>query len=124
MAELKKRIVVVEDERDILELLNMILTRAGYEVYLCDNGRNAIDLMKKVRPHMIILDVMLPGLDGKAIAAKMAADEDLSGVSIMVTSALEESEKMFAGNPQIKDFCFKPFRTMTLIEKVKKIMDD
>ncbi|MDR0953400.1 MAG: response regulator [Elusimicrobiota bacterium] len=124
MSELKKRIVVVEDERDILELINLILTRAGYEVYLCDNGRNALDLIKKVRPHLVVLDVMLPGMDGKAIVAAMAADEDLQTTSVMITSALEESAKIFSGNPLVKDFCFKPFRTSVLLEKVKKIMGD
>ena len=124
MAQLKKRIVVIEDERDILELLNMILNRSGYEVYLCDNGRNALDLIKKVRPHLVLLDVMLPGYDGKAIASELAKDEDLQGVSIMIVSALEESEKMFLGNPQVKDFCLKPFRTSVLVEKVKRLMGD
>lgn len=121
---LKKRIVIVEDERDILELLNMILTRAGYDVYLCDNGRNALPLIKSTRPHLVLLDVMLPGFDGKAIAEEMAKDEDLLGTSIIVVSALEESEKMFVGHPQVKDFCFKPFRSSVLLEKVKKVMGD
>ncbi len=124
MAQLKKRIVIIEDERDILELLNMILSRSGYEVYLCDNGRNALDLIRKVRPHLVLLDVMLPGYDGKAIAAEMAKDEDLQGTSIMIVSALEASEKMFTGSPQVKDFCLKPFRTSVLVEKVKRIMGD
>ena len=73
---------------------------------------------------MVLLDVMLPGKDGKASAAAMAADEELQGASIMIVSALEESEKMFTGNPQVKDFCLKPFRTAVLLEKVKKIMGD
>lgn len=124
MAELKKRIVIVEDEGDILELLNMILSRSGYEVYLCDNGRNALDLIRKTHPHLVLLDVMLPGKDGKAIASAMATDEELQGASIMIVSALEESAKMFTGNPQVKDFCLKPFRTAVLLEKVKKIMGD
>lgn len=124
MTALKKRIVVIEDERDILELLNLILSRSGYEVYLCDNGRNALDLIRKTRPHLVLLDVMLPGYDGKAIASAMNNDEDLQGAAIMIVSALEESSKMFTGNPQVKDFCLKPFRTATLLEKVKRIMGD
>ncbi len=121
---LKKRIVIVEDERDILELLNMILTRAGYEVYLCDNGRNALDLIKTTRPHLVLLDIMLPGFDGKAISAAMAENEDLAATGIIIVSALEEAEKMFIGHPQVKDFCFKPFRSSVLLEKVKRAMGD
>ncbi len=124
MSELKKRIVVVEDERDILELLGLILTRAGYEVYLCDSGRNAIELLKKVRPHLLILDIMLPGYDGKAIVEAMTKDEDLMGTYIMIVSALEEAERMFTNYPQVKACCLKPFRSSTLVEKVKQIMGD
>lgn len=124
MADLKKRIVVVEDENDILELLNLILSRAGYEVYLCDNGRNALDLIRTVRPHLVLLDIMLPGYDGKHIANAMAKDEELMGTSIIIVSALESAEKMFVGNVQIKDYCLKPFRTATLLEKVKAVMGD
>jgi len=124
MEEMKKKIVIVEDERDILQLLNLILVRAGYEVHACDNGRNAIPLIKKVRPHLVILDLMLPGLDGRAIVEEMGKDEDLFGTSVMITSALEEANHMFSGNPIVKDYCYKPFRTSVLLQKVKKIMGD
>lgn len=124
MDEIKKKIVIVEDERDILQLVNLILVRAGYEVHACDNGRNAIPLIKKIRPHLVILDLMLPGLDGRAIVEEMAKDEELFGTSVMITSALEEAGNMFTGNPIVKDFCYKPFRTSVLLQKVKKIMGD
>lgn len=124
MEEMKKKIVIVEDERDILQLLNLILVRAGYEVHACDNGRNAIPLIKKIRPHLVILDLMLPGLDGRAIVEEMGKDEELFGTSVMITSALEEASHMFSGNPIVKDYCYKPFRTSVLLQKVKKIMGD
>ena len=124
MEEIKKKIVIVEDERDILQLLNLILVRAGYEVHACDNGRNAIPLIKKIRPHLVILDLMLPGLDGRAIVEEMAKDEELFGTSVMITSALEEAGKIFNGNPIVKDYCYKPFRNSILLQKVKKIMGD
>ena len=124
MEEIKKKIVIVEDERDILQLLNLILVRAGYEVHACDNGRNAIPLIKKVRPHLVILDLMLPGLDGRAIVEEMTKDEELLGISVMITSALEEAGNMFTGNPIVKDYFYKPFRNTFLLQKVKKIMGD
>ena len=124
MAELKKKIVVVEDEVDILELINMILSNAGYEVFLCDNGRNALELIKKVKPHLVILDLMLPGFDGKYIVKKMSEDDDFANTSVMIMSALEESEKMFQGFGQVRDFCIKPFRTSVLLQKVKDLMGD
>ncbi|MDR1683855.1 MAG: response regulator [Elusimicrobiota bacterium] len=124
MTELKKKIVVIEDEADILELLNMVLTNAGYDVFLCDNGRNAIDLISKVRPHLVILDVMLPGFDGQAIVKAMSESDDLVETTVLITSALEESRKMFISYPQVRDFCIKPFRTSGLLQKVRELMGD
>jgi two-component system alkaline phosphatase synthesis response regulator PhoP len=116
--------VVVEDEADILELINMVLTNAGYEVHLCDNGRDALDLIKKVRPHLVILDLMLPGFDGQYIVKTMSEIEELLDTSVMIVSALEEAEKVLQGFAQVRDFCIKPFRTSVLLSKVKAIMGD
>ena len=81
-------------------------------------------LIKKIRPHLVILDLMLPGLDGRAIVEEMAKDEDVFGTPVMIASALEQAEQMFKGNPIVKDFCYKPFRTSVLLQKVKTIMGD
>lgn len=124
MAELKKKIVVVEDEVDILELINMVLTNAGYEVYLCDNGRNALELIKQVKPHLIILDLMLPGFDGKYIVKQLSEDDELRDTTVMIISALEEAQNMFQHFGQVRDFCVKPFRTSVLLQKVKVLMGD
>ena len=67
---------------------------------------------------------MLPGLDGRAIVEEMGKDEEIYGTPVMVTSALEQAGHMFAGNPIVKDFCYKPFRTSVLLQKVKTIMGD
>lgn len=124
MSQLKKKIVIIEDEIDILELENMILTNAGYEVHMCDNGREAFDLIKQVRPHLVILDVMLPGCDGKTIVQAVSEDDEINNTSIIIVSALEESERMFLTYPQVRDFCVKPFRAQLLLEKVKVLMGD
>lgn len=121
---MKKRILVIEDDIDIIELVNMILTRAGYEVTACENGRDAIAAIKQIRPHLILLDLMLPGMDGKSIVNEMSKDEEINSTSVLILSALEAAEQMFIGNPQIKGFCFKPFSPNALLDKVKKVMGD
>lgn len=68
---MKKRILIVEDEASIIDLLTLILAREGYEIHSCQTGRDAIATMKKVHPHLVILDVMLPGLDGASIVKIM-----------------------------------------------------
>lgn len=121
---MEKRVLVIEDEPSILDLLNLILTREGYTVSTCQTGREAIAAMKEFHPHLILLDVMLPGLDGVSIVKIMSEDESLSSTSVIVTSALLESEKLFQFYPQVKGFCPKPFVLTDLIAKVKHCLGD
>ena len=121
---MKKRILIVEDEAGIIALLQMVLAREGYEVHCCQTGRDAISSMKTVHPHLVILDVMLPGLDGASIVRIMGEDETLSSTPVIVASALVESEKMFLPFPQVKGFCSKPFVLTEFVAKVKQALGD
>lgn len=121
---MKKRILIVEDESSIVELLTLVLSREGYEVHSVQSGRDAIAKIKTVHPHLIILDVMLPGLDGASIVKIMGQDELLSSTPVIVTSALLESEKLFQPYPQVKGFCSKPFALKELVTKVKTAIGD
>lgn len=121
---MKKRILIVEDEPSILQLLVLVLTREGYEVHTCQSGRDAIAKMKQIRPHLVLLDVMLPGMDGRAVVSIMEEDDELNAIPVLITSALVESEKMFRPFPQVKGFCAKPFVLKDLTEKVKQYLGD
>lgn len=121
---MKKRILIVEDEASIVALLQLVLTREGYEVQSCQTGRDAIAAMKSFHPHLVIMDVMLPGLDGASIVRIMGEDETLASTPVIVTSALIESEKMFQPFPQVKGFCSKPFVLTDFIAKVKQALGD
>ncbi len=121
---MKKRILIVEDEMPILQLLTVVLAKEGYDVHTCQNGREAIARMKEVRPHLVLLDVMLPGIDGRAVVSIMEQDDELNGIPVIITSALVESEHMFQPFPQVKAFCAKPFVLKELIIKVKQCLGD
>lgn len=121
---MKKRILVIEDDMNILELLSILLTKAGYEVTVCENGRDALAAIKQIRPHLVMLDLMLPGMDGKSIVENMEKDEDISTTPVLILSALEAAGHMFMGKTMIKGVCFKPFSPKALLEKVKQIMGD
>ena len=121
---MKKRILIVEDEMSILQLLMLVLAKEGYEIHTCQNGREAIAKMKQVRPHLILLDVMLPGMDGQSVISIMEHDLELNSIPVLVTSALVESEALFQPFPQVKGFCAKPFVLKDLISKVKQALGD
>ena len=109
---MKKRILIVEDEASIIDLLTLVLAREGYEVHSCQTGRDAIAAMKKVHPHLVVLDVMLPGLDGASIVKIMGEDEMLSSTPVIVPY------------PQVKSFCSKPFALTEFVAKVKQAIGD
>lgn len=121
---MKKRILIIEDETSIVELLMLVLMREGYEVKSCQSGREAVSMIKEFHPHLILLDVMLPGMDGASIVRVLSDDEQLGSIPVIVTSALAESQKLFATYPQVKDFCMKPFVLKDLIIKVKQAIGD
>ena len=72
---MKKRILIIEDESSIVELLMLVLMREGYEVKSCQSGREAVSMVKEFHPHLILLDVMLPGMDGASIVRVLSDDE-------------------------------------------------
>ena len=121
---MRKIILIVEDETSLIELLTLVLSREGYEVRACQNGRDAIAMMKTVHPHLVILDVMLPGLDGTNLIKIMSEDEQLESIPVIVTSALIESERLFKPYPQVKCFAYKPFMLADFIAQVKKFIGD
>lgn len=121
---MNKRILIVEDETSIVDLLTLVLSREGYEIASCQTGRDALNMIKEFHPHLVLLDVMLPGLDGASIIKIMAEDEMLSNIPVIVTSALTESAHMFQPYPQVKGFCSKPFVLTELVAKVKKFIGD
>lgn len=121
---MKKRILIVEDELSIVQLLSLVLAKAGYEIHICQSGREAIGKMKQLHPHLVLLDVMLPGLDGRTIVSIMDEDDALSNIPIIITSALVESEAMFTRFAQVRSFCAKPFVLKDLVNKVKEALGD
>jgi len=117
-----KKILVIEDEPELLDLVSGSLMRAGYEVAVCDNGRQAVATAAAVKPDLIVMDVMLPGVDGLAIATQLAANDKLSSIPIIVTTALEQSRPMFEKIPSVRHFTTKPFTLAELLKTVASIL--
>ena len=115
-----KRILVIDDESDMLNLIRYTLEHVGYEVTTCDNGRDAWDALLKTKPDLLLLDVMLPGVDGYSLQLKISQDDATKNVPIIVLTALEPSKTLFQKFSQVRGFMTKPFRTDALVEAVEK----
>lgn len=117
------KIMIVDDDPEISNLLQITMESLGHTIKICDNGREVIDSLKEFKPDLMILDVMLPGVDGYSIATSISQDESLSKIPIIVLSALEPSRSLFVKFNQVVAFLTKPVNTDDLFEVVKNALE-
>ncbi|MBI5743399.1 MAG: response regulator [Elusimicrobia bacterium] len=117
-----EKLLVVDDDPEILRVMQDVLEAAGYQVRTCDSGRCVIDALKEFKPGLLLLDVMLPGVDGYTLALKITEDEATRDLPIIVLSGLEPSQAMFQRFKQVAAFIPKPFFPQELLEAVRKAL--
>jgi DNA-binding response OmpR family regulator len=117
------RIFVVEDDRDIGELVSRYLEKAGFTTELLTSGRGAISAIIAASPDLLVLDLMLPHVDGLEICRAVRANERTAGVPIiMLTAKGEESERIVGLEIGADDYIAKPFSPNELVARVKALL--
>ena len=117
------RILLVDDEKDILEFLGYNLEKAGYEIFKSQNGRDAIELAIKIRPHLILLDVMMPEMDGIETCEELRKNRSLDESLIVFLTARGEDYSQIAGfEAGADDYLTKPVKPKVLISRIKAIL--
>lgn len=115
----RKRVVIIEDERDIAETLAFNLRREGYQVWHAGDGEAGLGLVSAHRPDVVLLDLMLPGLEGEEVCRQIKADRLMRDTYvIMVTAKEEESDVVVGLGLGADDYVTKPFRTRELLARV------
>jgi DNA-binding response OmpR family regulator len=116
-----EKIMVVDDEKPIREILRNLFQKDGYEVILASNGKEAIRLAESEKPHLIMLDARMPELDGIATCAVLRASETTRAIPIMVATAFGD---VFEGavNAGVDDFVTKPFDLPEILVRVKALL--
>jgi len=119
----KKKIVIIEDEPDILEVLSYNLKREGFDVYSATNGTLGLSLVEKELPDLLLLDLMLPGLDGIEICSTIKNNPATQNtLIIMVTAKGEESDIVLGLGVGADDYITKPFSPKELVARVKAVL--
>ena len=119
----KSKIVVIEDEVDILEVINYNLSKEGFDVCSALDGEEGLALIKKEVPDLVLLDLMLPGLDGIEICRKLKTDYSTRSIPIiMVTAKGEESDIVLGLGMGADDYMVKPFRPRELIARIRSVL--
>src|SRR5690242_9565441 len=116
-------VLVVEDEESLLQTLRYNLSRAGHEVRLCTDGRVALDMLLENPPDLVLLDLMLPGMDGIEICRRVRGEVTNPAVShvpiLMLTARDEEIDKVLGLEVGADDYITKPFSMHELLARVK-----
>jgi two-component system alkaline phosphatase synthesis response regulator PhoP len=117
------RILLVDDDADILEIVGYNLSQEGYQISTAANGRDAIAKAKKVLPHLIIMDVMMPEMDGMEACENIRKIPELSNVIITFLTARSEDYSQVAGfDAGADDYITKPIKQKLLVSKVKALL--
>ncbi len=119
----KQTILVVEDEQDIAELLQYNLQRGGYKVVCAYTGEDGLDHALDEGCDLILLDLMLPGIDGLEVCRQLKDDERAAAIPVMMLTAKGEEEDIIAGfEAGADDYITKPFRPKVLLARVKAVL--
>jgi two-component system phosphate regulon response regulator PhoB len=118
----KSKILVVEDDRAISEILVYNLDKAGYEVTLAIDGRDGVNQAQLKLPDVILLDVMLPIIDGVEVCRRLRSKpETATAIIIMLTAKTEEADQLIGFSVGADDYVTKPFSVRVLIERIKAL---
>ena len=120
----KKRILVVDDEKHIVRLVQLNLERAGYEVITAYDGLEALEKVQSEHPDMIVLDVMMPRLDGFETLRRLRANPETAEIPVIMLTAKSQEQDIFTGWQSGADcYLTKPFNPMELLTFVKRIFE-
>jgi two-component system alkaline phosphatase synthesis response regulator PhoP len=115
-----KRVLVVDDDKKTVELVKLYLTRDGYRVIIAYDGNEALRLAREKRPDLIVLDLMLPGIDGLEVCRTLRSESDVP--IIMLTARVSDEDKLIGLDLGADDYVTKPFSPRELAARVRTIL--
>lgn len=121
----KKRILVVDDELELVTAIEIRLNTAGYEVLIANDGQQALDKARKEIPDLIILDLMLPKMDGYKVCALLKRDTKYGKIPIiMLTARAQESDAQMGKEVGADAYITKPFDHKVVMAKIKELLGE
>lgn len=120
-----KRLVYIEDEIEMIDLVRLILGRKGFEVIGANGGKEGLEIVRKEKPDLVLLDLMMPDLDGWEVFQQMKADPATRDIPVIVVTAKAQTIDRVLGLhiAKVDDYISKPFSPQELISSVEKILD-
>lgn len=124
MAEDKKKVVCIEDEPEMIDLVKLILGRKGFELTGAMGGREGLEAVRRIKPDLVLLDLMMPDMDGWEVYQQMKADAEMQKIPVIVVTAKAQSIDKVLGLhiAKVDDYVTKPFGPQELLQSVEKVL--
>ncbi len=121
----KRRILCIEDEPEMIDLIRLILERRGFDVLGAVGGQEGLDAVRREKPDLVLLDLMMPDVDGWEVYRQMKADEELKDIPVVVVTAKAQSIDKVLGLhiAKVDDYVTKPFGPGDLLESVDRVFE-
>ena len=120
---MKEKILIVEDEKDIVKMLDYNLKKENFRVLSCGDGEDALKLASREQPDLILLDLMLPGIDGLEVCKSLKNERKTANIPIiMLTAKSQETDKVIGLELGADDYITKPFSPRELIARIKAVL--
>ncbi len=124
MLKVRKKILIVDDEPNICELLSETLLHAGYETFIANGGYEGLEKAASVKPDLILLDVMMPVLDGWQLLERLRRNRETQNISVVMLTAKSETEALFRSRElKVLDYFIKPIEPGELVRFIRRYVD-
>ena len=122
---MSKKILVIDDETELLKALTIRLKTSGYEVITAQDGQEGLEKAKSSNPDLIVLDILMPKMDGYEVCRLLKFDEKYKSIPvIMLTAKAQDIDKTMGKKVGVDDYITKPFETQDLVDKIKKYIGE
>lgn len=119
-----KRVLVVDDEPFILRSLSFVLRKEGFDVSEASNGEDAMEMIRKLQPGLVLLDVMMPKKNGYEVLGEVKTDERLKGTYIiMLTAKGQEADRIKGMALGVDEYLTKPFSPLKIVERARQVLN-
>ncbi len=124
MVDKKKTVVCIEDEPEMIDLVKLILSRKGFDLVGAMGGTEGLEVVRRIKPDLVLLDLMMPDIDGWTVYQKMKEDQDLKSIPVIVVTAKAQSIDKVLGLhiAKVDDYVTKPFGPQELLESVERVL--
>ena len=122
----RKRILCIEDEKEMIDLMRLILERRGFDFVGAEGGQQGLEAIRAEKPDLVLLDLMMPGVDGWEVYRQLKADEELKNIPVIVVTAKAQSIDKVLGLhiARVEDYITKPFGPQELLESIRRVFGD